>query len=140
MSEAGGTPLAAKLGIKPGSRLLLVGAPALPALDDLPPGVSRHTRPGREPYDVIVLFCPMTAVLHERFAGLVPRLAVAGALWVGWPKKASGVRTDLTETGWREHGLAHGLVDVKIASIDATWSGLKFVRRLSDRGAERSPR
>jgi hypothetical protein len=63
----------------------------------------------------------------------VPRLATAGRLWVCWPKKSSGVPTDLTENEVRELGLAGGLVDVKVCAVDATWSGLAFVRRLADR-------
>ena len=121
-----GTPLPAKLGIKPGSRVLLDGAP-----DDVP--VDGHRRPGREPYDIVLLFAPDAARLAARWPALVPRLTTPGRLWVCWPKKSSGVPTDLTENGVREFGLAEGLVDVKICAIDATWSGLAFVRRLRDR-------
>jgi len=121
-----GTPLPAKLGIKAGSRVLLDGAP-----DDVP--VDGHRRPGRELYDVVLLFAPDAARLHARWAALARRLATAGRLWVCWPKKASGVATDLTEGAVREHGLDRGLVDVKVCAIDATWSGLAFVRRLADR-------
>jgi len=71
--------------------------------------------------------------LQQRFAKLVPRLATAGALWVAWPKRASGVPTDLDENVVRDIALAGGLVDVKVAAIDDTWSGLKLVRRLRDR-------
>lgn len=124
-----GTPLPRKLGIKDDSRLLLVGAPPGFTLD----AAVVHTRKGREPYDVIVLFCPDARTLRSKFAGLAGALTAAGALWVCWPKKASGVPTDLTDNVVREHGLSAGLVDVKVAAIDATWSGLKFVRRLSER-------
>jgi hypothetical protein len=124
-----GTPLPRKLGIKPESRVLLVGAPPGFILD----GVAVHTRRGRERYDVIVLFCPHARVLQSKFADLAGALTTAGALWACWPKKASGVPTDLTDSAVRDHGLAVGLVDVKVAAIDATWSGLKFVRRLADR-------
>jgi hypothetical protein len=127
-----GTPLARKLGVRPESLVLLRNAPAELDLDG-PVGAVVHRRAGRGPYDVIVLFCPDVAALRSGFAPAVERLAIAGGLWACWPKKASGVATDLTESGVRDHGLAIGLVDVKIAAIDTTWSGLKFVRRLVDR-------
>ena len=123
-----GTPLPAKLGIKAGSRVLLDGRP-----DDVP--LDGHRRPGREPYDVVLLFAPDAARMHARWPALVPRLTTAGRLWVCWPKKSSGVPTDLTENAVRDFGLAEGLVDVKVCAIDATWSGLAFVRRLRDRPA-----
>jgi hypothetical protein len=127
------TPLPAKLGIKPASRLLLLGAPDLPDLDPLPAAVTVRRRPVGAGYDVAVLFCPDAASLHRRFRATAELLTPAGALWVCWLKKASGIATDLTEAEVRRHGLATGLVDVKVAAIDANWSGLKFVRRLADR-------
>lgn len=127
-----GTPLAVKLGIKPGSRLLLLDAPELPAL--VPPdGVTVNRRAAGAPYDVAVVFCPDRAALHRRFGPARDRLTVPGALWICWPKKASGVPTDLTDSAVRGYGLDNGLVDVKVAAIDPVWSGLKFVRRLVDR-------
>jgi hypothetical protein len=81
----------------------------------------------------VLLFCPDRLNLHRRFEPTSYKLTSAGALWVCWPKKASGVSTDLTEKDVRDHGLQVGLVDVKVAAIDSTWSGLKFVRRLTDR-------
>jgi hypothetical protein len=131
-----GKPLATKLGVKPESRVLLVSAPDGFALE-VPAGASVHIRAGRDPYDVVLVFCPDLAALRRRFAPLTGRLTTAGALWVGWPKRSSGVRTDLDENVVREHGLAQGLVDVKVAAIDATWGGLKFVRRLADRAGAR---
>ena len=128
-----GTPLPRKLGIKPDSRVLLVAPPDGFELAGLPPGVVPHERAGTGPYDVVLAFCPDLAALRRRFAPLARRLATAGALWIAWPKKASGVRTDLTENVVRDHGLAAGLVDVKVAAVDATWGGLKFVVRLRDR-------
>jgi hypothetical protein len=125
--------LATKLGIKVGTRALLVGRPAGWVLPEPPATSTIHAKPSPDPYDVVLLFCPDHATLSRRFVPLTARLTVAGALWVAWPKKASGVATDLTENAVREFGLDHGLVDVKIAAIDATWSGLKFVRRLKDR-------
>jgi hypothetical protein len=129
-----GTPLPRKLGIKPDSRVLLVAAP--PGFDlgpDLPPDATVHSRPGTSSYDVIVAFCPDHERLQQRVTTLVERLTTAGAMWVVWPKRTSGVVTDLDENVVRDGGLAVGLVDVKVAAIDATWSGLKFVRRVRDR-------
>jgi hypothetical protein len=126
-----GTPLAAKLGITAEARVLVAGAPPGWALTDAPARV--HTRAGAGPYEVILLFCPDVATMLRRFEALSAKLTTAGALWVAWPKKSSGVATDLTEAAAREHGLDSGLVDVKICAVDETWSGLKFVRRLRDR-------
>jgi hypothetical protein len=121
-----GTPLPAKLGIKPGSTVLIDGGPP-----DL--GIDGSRRARTPSYDVILLFAPDRARLVRRWAPLEARLATAGRLWVCWPKRASGLQTDLAEGDVREHGLAQGLVDVKVCAIDATWSGLAFVRRLADR-------
>jgi hypothetical protein len=128
-----GTPLPKKLGIKAGARVLLDGAPAGLSLEPLPDGVELDQRPGDEPYDVVLLFTPESERLHHRWPSLVPRLETAGRLWVCWPKKSSGVPTDLTENVIRDYGLEQGLVDVKVCAVDATWSGLAFVRRLRDR-------
>jgi hypothetical protein len=128
-----GTSLPVKLGIKPGNRVLLLGAPELPELQPLPDAVTVHRRTGALPYDVILLFCPDQAALHRRFAPTAASLTTAGALWTCWLKKASGIATDLSDNEVRRHGLASGLVDIKVAAIDANWSGLKFVHRLRDR-------
>jgi hypothetical protein len=130
MTTAGysGKPLTVKLGIKESSRVLLVGAPEGFTLD-----CPYQIRAGREPYDVVLMFCRMLADLRRGWAKAVERTVVNGALWIAWPKKSSGVPTDLTENVVREHALANGLVDVKVCAIDATWSGLKLVRRLADR-------
>jgi hypothetical protein len=124
-----GTPLPRKLGVKPGSRVLLDGAPAGFALD----GVDAHLRPGAAPYDIVLLFAADRARLTRRWAPLVDRLETAGRLWVCWPKRSSGQQTDLSENDVRDYGLANGLVDVKVCAVDETWSGLAFVRRLKDR-------
>lgn len=124
-----GTPLEAKLGVQPGSRVLIDGAPDGFALS-LPDGASS---PARGPYDVILCFCPGAARMHARFGPLRKRLTEAGRLWVAWPKKASGVPTDLTDNVVRAYGLAEGLVDVKVCAVNETWSGLAFVVRLADR-------
>ena len=129
-----GKPVPAKLGIKEGHRVLVTGAPEGFALDPLPGGVTLHARAaGREPYDLVLAFCPDRSALKKRFAPLAGRITTAGALWIAWPKRASGVATDLDENVVRDVGLAAGLVDVKVIAVDATWSGLKFVRRLRDR-------
>ncbi|WP_395728754.1 DUF3052 domain-containing protein [Nakamurella sp.] len=123
-----GTPLPRKLGIRPDSRVLVLGAP-----DGFDPGAPFHRRPGREPYDVVLLFCPDRATLARRFAAAAARHTTAGAIWVCWPKRSSGIVTDLGDAVVREFGLTHGRVDVKVCAIDQTWSGLKFVIRLADR-------
>ena len=130
-----GTPLARKLGIRPGARVGLVAPPrnidAL--LGELPDGVVvRRRLTGR--FDVIVAFATRRAELEDRFARLRAALEEDGGLWVAWPKRSSGVETDLGDGPVREVGLAGGLVDNKVCSIDATWSGLRFVYRVADRG------
>jgi hypothetical protein len=127
-----GTPLPRKLGIKAGHRVLVVAAP--PDLDLGPlPEVDLHHRPGRSPYDVILAFCADRRALDRRFVPLAGRLDRAGGLWIGWPKRSSGLGTDLDENIVRDVGLAAGLVDNKVCAIDETWSGLRFVVRLRDR-------
>ena len=127
-----GTPLIDKLGIKSDSRLQFVDAPPnLPALlGPLPQGARESAR---GPLDFAMLFVGKRSDLEKRFGKLRDRLTPSGTLWVSWPKKTSGVATDLTEDVVRRVGLAAGLVDVKVCAVDETWSGLKFVRRLKDR-------
>ena len=133
MAGYSAAPLAQKLGIKPHSRLLLSRAPADFSIPDLPEGVAAKRRPGADPYDTILLFAVTQAELTRSFRSHADRLTVAGGMWVCWPKKASGLQRDLTETQVRAIGLDAGLVDVKVCAVDDTWSGLKFVRRLADR-------
>ncbi|SRR6266704_831310 len=128
-----GTPLARKLGIGPDSAVLVEGAPAGFALDGLPPGVRPARRAGTGPYDVILCFCTDLARLRRRWPVLHRLTTPAGALWVAWPKRTSGVPTDLDENVIREHALANGRVDVKVCAVDDTWSGLKHVIRTADR-------
>ncbi len=115
--------------------MLLDGAPADGPLapEDLPPGVRLSRRPGPGPYDVIVVFCPSFSRLATRWPVLHPRTTPAGALWIAWPKRSSGVPTDLDENKVRDFALAHGRVDVKVCAIDDVWSGLKHVIRTVDR-------
>ena len=86
-------------------------------------------------FNVMIFFTSERAELVRRFSALARRLCPAGGLWISWPKKASGVSTDLTEDRVREVGLAAGLVDNKVCAVDETWSGLRFVFRLKDRPA-----
>ena len=129
-----GTPLPRKLGIKPGARLALLGAPPDfdATLGELPPAVTIRRRL-RGPVDVIVAFHVRRAELERRLPALRGALDPAGGLWVAWPKRASGVPTDVTEGVVRELGLAAGLVDNKVCAIDGVWSGLRLVFRLRDR-------
>jgi hypothetical protein len=128
------TPLVRKLGIKEGHRVTFPGAPDefVRLLVPMPVGVTVLS-PRHEDFDLIVFFTKSRVELSDRFAELANRLVPTGILWIGWPKKASGVATDLTENVIREIGLAAGLVDTKVCAIDEVWSGLKFVYRLKDR-------
>ena len=136
MATAGysGKPLVAKLGIKAGAAIAILNAPQgyERVLGKLPPQTRRKARVAA-PLDFIQFFTTEARDLQRDFPRLERALAPAGMLWVSWPKKSSGVDTDLTENVIREIGLAHGLVDVKVAAVDDVWSGLKFVRRLKDR-------
>jgi hypothetical protein len=130
-----GTPLPRKLGIKPGSRVALVSAPdgfLWSTLQPLPDRVEMRSR-ARGPLDVIVFFTKSRADLARRFDKLAAALDAAGGLWIAWPKKSSGVATDLDQTAVMEIGLATGLVDNKVAALDDTWSGLRFVIRRENR-------
>ncbi len=131
-----GTPLPTKLGIKPGHRVLLDSAPA--GFEDellvpLPEGAAVSRRAGKAPYDVVVAFRPDTAALTRNLARDITRIPKNGALWIAWPKRSSGIVTDITEDVVRREALEIGVVDVKVCAIDATWSGLKLVYRTKDR-------
>jgi len=123
--------------VKDGSRVLVTAAPDGFDLgaphhtdEDLPAGASQA---GCTPYDIVLLFCPDAATLHGRWPDALAHTATDGALWVAWPKKASKVPTDLTEDVVRDFALPYGVVDVKVCAVDQVWSGLKLVRRLSNR-------
>ena len=133
-----GTPLPKKLGIRDGSRVLLVDPPNGfdRLLAPMPTGVAFVRRPARA-LDVIVVFATERAVLERRFAKLVPSLAADGRLWIAWPKKASTVATDISFDVAQAIGLDAGLVDNKGASITDVFQGLQFVYRLKDRPAVR---
>src|SRR5260221_14044940 len=133
MAGYSGTPLVKKLGIKPGSNIAFISAPSGYANElDLPPDVTINSRLGK-PLDFAQLFVTSEKELKEKFSASANRLHAAGMLWVSWPKKRSGVTTDLSENIVRDIGLAAGLVDIKICAVDEVWSGLKFVFRLQDR-------
>jgi CheY-like chemotaxis protein len=126
-----GTPLPKKLGIKPGHTVVLVGAPDdfESTLGRVPDGVALR-RQNRGARNLTIWFVTSRVHLEGRMASMAER-AGEGAMWIAWPKQASGVRTDVTQNLVRERGLAAGLVDYKICAIDATWSGLLFTRRKS---------
>ena len=125
-----GTPLPRKLGIKPGARVALLRAPEgfASTLGALPDGVGVTDR-ARGPLDVVVFFTTERRMLERRLPALMAALEPAGRLWIAWPKRASKVPTDMTEDVVRELALPLGLVDNKVAALDATWSGLQLVIR-----------
>jgi hypothetical protein len=123
-----GTPLARKLGIREGDTIAVLGAPDGFAVPDLPPGVDVH-RAARGRHAVVLSFHTRRADLERRFAALCRATEPTGGLWIAWPKRASGVATDLTEDAVREVALPTGMVDNKVCAIDATWSGLRLVLR-----------
>lgn len=128
-----GTPLAKKLGIKPGHRVAHLHSPEgfVGTLDGLPDDVwIGDSLRGRKDLDVIVLFATRRTPLRNRLPKAIDRLADRGGLWIAWPKRSSGVETELTDGVVRELGLATGLVDNKVCAISTVWSGLRFVRRL----------
>ncbi|MCB0497457.1 MAG: DUF3052 domain-containing protein [Cyclobacteriaceae bacterium] len=130
-----GTPLAKKLGIKPGFALLLYNAPEnyFKLFDDLPDDLVILSGPQSEMADFIHLFCVSLDELKSAFAKYKPALKKTGMLWISWPKGGVPIATDLKRDPIREHLLANGLVDIKVAAVDDTWSGLKFMYRVKDR-------
>jgi len=134
MAGYSSTPLPKKLGIKDASRIALINAPKdFPqALGKLPHDAEIVTRVTK-PLDIVLLFVLTERALKRDFQKLATKLASNGMIWVAWPKKSSGVATDLLFTNVQQIGLDAGLVDVKICAIDDVWSGLKFVYRLKDR-------
>jgi hypothetical protein len=125
-----GTPLAKKLGIAPGARVFASGAPDdyLELLAPLPPAVEWAKRLDSKT-GIAHLFVRSRAQLARQLAAATKAMRPDCAIWVSWPKKASGVETDVTEDVIREVALPMGLVDVKVCAVDATWSGLKLVVR-----------
>lgn len=129
-----GTPLPKKLGIKQGSHVRFIDAPT-DVLAELKSAIASWelVSDGKAPVEFAMVFTKSRAALTKEFSRLAKQLTPAGMLWVSWPKKSSGVLTDLKENLVREIGLAAGLVDVKVCAVSEVWSGLKFVRRLKDR-------
>jgi Protein of unknown function (DUF3052) len=138
MAGYSGTPLAKKLGIKDGFRVALLHAPD-PVKTELRNALMkcrRETVASRD-LDFILLFAKSLTVLRVELLPAAKALAPAGMLWISWPKKSSGVPTDLTEGVIRQRGLAAGLVDVKVCAVTEVWSGLKFVIPVKDRPKEK---
>jgi hypothetical protein len=134
MAGYSGTPLSKKLGIKPGAKVCLVGAPEgyRALLDPIPPDVS-FMGPGSVGIDIVHGFVTLRAELATLLATYHPRIQQAGAIWVSWPKKSSKIATEVTEDTVREIALPMGLVDIKVCAVDETWSGLKLVIRKENR-------
>ena len=126
-----GRSQAAKLGLQPGLRVHLHNPPDGWALSDPPAGLAAPGPDG--PADVIVAFFTRAGEMAEQIAALARQIYPAGALWVAWPRRAAGHRSDITDTVIREHVLPIGLVDVKVAAIDDDWSGLRLVWRTERR-------
>jgi hypothetical protein len=138
MAGYSGTPLAKKLGIKDGFRVALLHVPD-PVKTELRNALMkcrRETVASRD-LDFILLFAKSLTVLRVELLPAAKALAPAGMLWISWPKKSSGVPTDLTEGVIRQRGLAAGLVDVKVCAVTEVWSGLKFVIPIKDRPKEK---
>ena len=138
MAGYSGTPLATKLGIKPGDRVVLLGAPT--GFDTVwPEGVRIRTRLGRRAVsapaaDVILFFTTVRADLEKQIERLGEAVRPTGAVWIGWPKKASRVPTEVNDHVVRDVALPLGLVDTKVCAIDDIWTGTKLVWRRSARG------
>ncbi|MFO0774276.1 MAG: DUF3052 family protein [Nitrospiraceae bacterium] len=136
MAGYSGTPLVKKLGLKPGQRVLVVDAP-IPydeLVSPLPDGIHLLSRK-TAPLDVVHLFAQSRAVLLTTLAACRPLLADTGMIWVSWPKQASKVPTDVTESVIRAAALPLGLVDVKVCAVNDVWSGLKLVVRREHRAS-----
>ncbi len=132
-----GTPLPKKLGIKPGHTVLLVNAPDdfERTLGELPGPVElQHGHlPLEDAPDILLLFVTSVDALTNGFTQAAPALESNAAIWVAWPKRASGIETDMTEDRVRDIALPRGMVDNKVCAIDDTWSGLRLVVRKENR-------
>ena len=134
MAGYSGTPLPKKLGIKENFKIGLVNPPEKfsKLIEPLPPNAQIVTRLIK-PLDLVICFVNTRGALAKQFSPLAAKLCTNGMLWIAWPKRSSGVETDLDFGQVQRIGLDAGLVDVKICAIDDVWSGLKFVYRLKDR-------
>lgn len=129
-----GTPLTKKLGIKTGMRVVLIAPPAdYVSQLDWPEDITFVDEAALIDCDWIQAFYTQRAAFEAQIAHLRAAIRPKGQIWINWPKKAAKVPTDLDENIIRDVGLAAGLVDVKVAAVDAIWSGLKFVIRVKDR-------
>jgi hypothetical protein len=128
-----GTPQTRKLGLKPGQRVSLDAAPDGWALAESSLEVTYVQAPA--PADVILAFFTAAEQLPARLPDLAKRIYPAGAFWVAWPRRAAGHESDITDNAVRENTLPLGVVDVKVATIDDDWSGLRFVWRVEKRAA-----
>ena len=135
-----GTPLAKKLGIRAGDTVTLISAPNgfEDGLEGLPDGVRLRHRAGGKP-DVVVLFTVRARDLERRFPGLADSVWPDGGLWIAWPKRSSGVATDLDDNRLRDIGLPLGVVDNKICAVDDVWTAVRFVWRQENRSAADAP-
>ena len=124
-------PQAGKLGLRSGQRVYLHRAPSGWDLADPPDGLTDAGPDG--PADVIIAFFTTAASIPAELEGLARRVYPAGALWIAWPRRAGGHRSDITDNVIREHALPIGVVDVKVAAIDEDWSGLRLVWRVENR-------
>ena len=133
MAGYSGTPLIKKLGIKDDFNVAFVNAPdGYVKTLELPPAVIVNSR-SKKPLDFVQLFVRTKRELEHKFPQYSAKLNPSAMFWISWPKKSSGVATDLTEDVIRAIGIANGMVDVKVCAVDDIWSGLKFVFRLKDR-------
>ena len=132
MAGYSGTPLPKKLGIRNNTNIAFVNLPA-DVESDLREAIASCDVNTRTPLDFVMLFTREQGELKRIFASWAKKLTPAGMLWISWPKKSSGVSSDLDENTVREIGLQAGLVDVKVCAVSNVWSGLKFVRRVKDR-------
>jgi len=134
MAGYSGKPLSQKLGLKPGFRIFADGAPAdyRDLVGEWPDGASLVTK-AQPRLDMVHVFARQAKGLATKLSRYRDAIAPSGMIWVSWPKKASGVATDLSDVVVREIALPLGLVDIKVCAIDATWSGLKFVIPLDQR-------
>ena len=142
MAGYSGTPLVVKLGIKPAHRVVAIGAPAgfTDTLGDLPDGATLATRwpTKRGVLDVVLLFVRRQRDYEKQLPKAQDAIHDAGSIWVAWPKKSSGVESDLTENTIRNFALLGTLVDNKVCAIDDTWSGLRLVVRVAARVSKKS--
>jgi hypothetical protein len=132
MAGYSGTPLPKKLGIKEQFKVALVDMPS-DVRSELKDALSSCKAAVNGPLDYVHLFVKQQSDLEKAFIRFRPKLSPAGMIWVSWPKKASGIATDMNENDVRRIGLAVGLVDVKVCAVNEIWSGLKFVIRVKDR-------